>query len=362
MASGDDGGAVTPRAEDHAPAGGVRPGPRGPRTPKFTTSNSKIRSFSSELLFVPRFRKADGDNPDLPTWSPQYCPVPLPLTESWRVPRSDLALDMHVQASVQWNHDARRCPLVEPHECQFGLIVGNLQGPAHQTHPCEHARIRNVHLCLDKLSKTCLDTRHDWINVPVVRLLVGDCSLSYQEALTCTKPSVVPTPNFTAVQRSAVQARWHVFRSRNELLGPICFVLGGGVIDSHPVRGCLTLSIPGNVTSIAIRPLPALINSYQPPAAPADRNDGQHTPQEDAEIKDSVTPAPSPQPALIQSSQPDRNDGHHILQEAVVIPLPPFSMKRFCDEWTPGDTLPPIVVNALKRLKGAPFNVLPRQL
>ena len=60
----------------------------------------------------------------------------------------------------------------------------------------------------------------------VMRLLVGDCKLSHQDALAITQKVPLELP-VTALQRELSLRQWQVLSTDAKLSGDIMFVLGG---------------------------------------------------------------------------------------------------------------------------------------
>ena len=121
------------------------------------------------------------------------------------------ATDVHWQAYDLTYRDAsqladRDAPQLA--DSKVGLVVGNMHIPAGSKRPTMCTRRRIVDQALKHLTHLNVGIWRDRRNFPVMRLLVGDCNLSKDEAEAATQK--LPEPRLTALQQDFELRRWQV--------------------------------------------------------------------------------------------------------------------------------------------------------
>ena len=119
------------------------------------------------------------------------------------------AADMHWQAFDLTYRDApqladRTAPqLAAP---KVGLLVGNMHIPAGDRAPTKNTRRRILNQALQHLTSLEVDAWRTREDFQVMRLLVGDCSLTKEDAFSATQN--IHLPPLTALQRDLQVRRW----------------------------------------------------------------------------------------------------------------------------------------------------------
>ena len=121
------------------------------------------------------------------------------------------AADMHWQAFDLTYRDApqladRTAPqLAAP---KVGLLVGNMHIPAGDRAPTKNTRRRILNQALQHLTSLEVDAWRFRKDFHIMRLLVGDCKLTKEDAKAATQK--VHLPSLTALQRDFNFGRWEV--------------------------------------------------------------------------------------------------------------------------------------------------------
>lgn len=174
----------------------------------FFVSNVNQREVVSEAFREAQYSTASAY---LNVWNIRNNAVSLKESKVW-VATSAHGVDMFCQAydltyrgaSQSAEKDASRRA-----RQRVGLLVGNMQFPAKVVRPPTQAtRRRIVELALNHLAGMEIPAWNVRQNFPVVRLLVGDCSLEKQDAEAVTQN--VRLPPMTSLQRAFDVQQWQV--------------------------------------------------------------------------------------------------------------------------------------------------------
>ena len=119
------------------------------------------------------------------------------------------ATDMHWQAFDLTYRDAsqladRAAPQLDAPK--VGLLVGNMHIPVGDHAPTKRTRRRILEQALQHLTKLQVDAWRTREDFQVMRLLVGDCNLTKEDAFSATQS--MQLPELTALQRHLAVRRW----------------------------------------------------------------------------------------------------------------------------------------------------------
>ena len=191
---------------------------------------------------------------------------------------------------------------------KVGLLVGNMHIPAGDRVPTKNTRRRILEQALQHLTSLEVDAWRTKEDFQVMRLLVGNCNLTKEDAFAATQN--IQLPPLTALQRDLKVRRWEVLSTDAELPGDMMFVLGGlaeertvpigASFEDHGVRDdalfqhdavAAQLMIP--VGKIHPVPPPAAGGAPQP-AATASSASSAGPPQPTATASSAASGAPQP--------------------------------------------------------------------
>ena len=114
------------------------------------------------------------------------------------------ATDMHWQAFDLTYRDASQ--LADRAAPQVGLLVGNMDIPVGDHVPTKTTRRRILEQALQHLTTLQVDAWRTREDFQVMRLLVGDCNLTKEDAFSATQS--IQLPPLTALQRHLAVRRW----------------------------------------------------------------------------------------------------------------------------------------------------------
>ena len=112
------------------------------------------------------------------------------------------ATDMHWQAFDLTYRDASQLA----GRLQVGLLVGNMHTPSGSHPPTKATKKRILEQALQHLTSLEVDAWRTREDFQVMRLLVGDCNLTKEDAFSATQS--IQLPPLTALQRHLAVRRW----------------------------------------------------------------------------------------------------------------------------------------------------------